>query len=187
MRIIAPHVTMTSATSIALVTIEQAGWNVERCDVSADDQAYWRLLYSVWKEGLTTLIIEQDIVPTLTDVWVMDRCSGEFCAGKYPWMGGRFHLYGLGFTKFEGDLMRRLPNVMKEVGRLRMPGHTPAHWCTMDASIRKVLKDHDVRFCEDHDLVGHTSDYPSHGCLPHDWSPPPGWTSPTNRMDLPNG
>ena len=113
--------------------------DAEQVDVSADPEAYWRLLRDLWRSGEDFLIVEHDMVLPDGALHTFDSCRREWCAHPYFMYGtwGTWH----GVTRYRGGLTRRLPNLPDEIrsrtwpsldsawiNHLRLAGVNEAHW-----------------------------------------------------------
>lgn len=129
-RLIVPHVRVVPEVRAALPDAE---W----IDVSADDEAYWRLLYRLWDARETVILVEQDILPTPDILAGMAACPADWCSCGYQFEDlGLF--YGLGCAKFSGKLMAEYPDAIALVGEMGPSDHHPKrHWCP--ASDHRVL------------------------------------------------
>src|ERR1035437_668772 len=59
--------------------IDATGWNYEPFDVSASDDAYWKLLRVLWGDGKTFIIIEHDIVIRPGTLRQLAGCVSHWC------------------------------------------------------------------------------------------------------------
>lgn len=133
MRIIYPFVERFPEALAALPA------DVEQIDVSADEQAYWRLLRDLWKSGEDFAIVEQDMVVPLNALASFANCRREWCAVPY-WMYGSWGAWH-GVTRYRGGLTRRLRELPEAIrcrdwptldsawiNHLREAGMNEAHW-----------------------------------------------------------
>jgi hypothetical protein len=130
--IIVPH---TRVMPEVLAAVPGARWE----DVSADDEAYWRLLDGLWAAREPFVIVEHDIVPdvaALDSVWA---CSEPWCACGYKFENFGL-IYGLGCTKFGAGAMALVPDALERVAQMDpTPEHPPRHWCSLDSRLAAVL------------------------------------------------
>lgn len=139
-------------------------YDVEFCDVSSDDEAYWRLLRDLWASGDSFTIIEQDIRIKPDTIDSFDDCDNDWCAAGYRYLGSDRYT-GLGCTRFRGAFTRRFPNIIEIAGEFRDNMHPRRHWCVQDAAIQFALRDRGQHACTAHGTVEHLGDCrPSHGC-----------------------
>lgn len=137
------------------------GW--EGRDVSADDEAYWRLLADLWAEGESFVLVEHDVVIVEGIVDALAACPFDWCCAAYPY--GRGTIVGLGCTKFTAPLLARVPDAVERAGLVEDRTHPPRHWCRLDASLNRVLCDAGEPRCYKHPDVGHMGGGGSaHGC-----------------------
>jgi hypothetical protein len=72
-------------------------------DVSADDQAYWRLLRDLWNGSRQFTIVEQDIVVWPGLLNEMNDCTHDWCASPYAMAD--IETTALGCVKFGAALL----------------------------------------------------------------------------------
>lgn len=127
-------------------------------DVSGSDDAYWALLADLWRSGETVLIVEHDIVPARADLDLMAVCGQSWCVGPYECESARV-TRALGFARFDGALMRALPDLLDDVGRMAYdPAFPPRHWKRLDVRLAYALAGWGQRPHE-HPDVTHLHDY----------------------------
>ena len=84
------------------------------------------------------MILEHDIVPAPELIDEMLDCPRQWCAAMYPFEGTK--LFGLGLTKFNIEMRKRLPNLFDEIAVLQGgPHHPPKHWCALDSHMQGIL------------------------------------------------
>lgn len=155
-----PFTALSDETDEALTNVR----DVELHDVSASDTSYFDLLQILWAAGEDFAIVEQDIVPRPATLASFERCPRAWCAAPYPYLGSPGYT-GLGCVRFRGSLTRALPDLMEDVALHDYPGHSPRHWCTLDAAIQRELWKRGRQVCAGHPTVGHLHSVPTHGCV----------------------
>jgi len=160
-RVVVPCTDLRPETAAALA---RAGvpYGIVRMD---GDDAYWRLLASLWAAGETFAVVEQDIVIGPGTLQALEACPGGWCAFGYPYLSAQAY-YGLGCTKFAAPLLARVPGAMERVAVMYDEGHPPKHWCRLDAWLTQVLTASGEKRCEHTPPAGHLHRYPAHGCVP---------------------
>ena len=132
-------------------------------DVSADDQAYWRLLDQLWADQQTFCVVEQDIVVRYHTLGDLETCQEPWAGANYRYMGGTYA--GLGCTRFRSALMALFPDAIGLLGEIQLPNHGPKHFCTLDSILKRLLEGRGYRMCI-HGSVEHLgSNWPSHDCI----------------------
>lgn len=142
MRVVFPH---TTAHPDALHALDRYAPHAERVELNPDDdQAYWRLLCEVWAAERTTLIVEHDIE-------LHDRVIPELLACPEPWCAFPYHGPGygtggnsllftsLGCTRWSGELMRSLPELVRTCTRPDAIGVMENSWRRLDIWILNRL------------------------------------------------
>lgn len=109
--------------------------------MSGSDDAYMRLIASLWSAGEDFLIIEHDVVPNRTALLQAERCSCLWATSPYNGPGLDPIYHSLGFVRFRAELMRREPDLMSQVATLDDAiDTTPGHWRSLDARIDGTLR-----------------------------------------------
>lgn len=130
----------------------------EFVDVSASHNAYFDFLQGVWRREETFCIVEQDVLPTLDDLKEIEDCQHPWCVCPYPGPGVIFY-ESLGCTKFDTELMIRIPDLFDRV--IRRLG--TRHWYSgIDQGIAYVLKQSGIH-PHHHGLVTHLHLYDGEG------------------------
>jgi len=111
----------------------------EFVDVSADEEAYYRLLASRWAPGNKMIVVEQDVVPTAALLERMWTCPRPWCVAPYVVEGGGHVTSALGCVKFSGRLMARHPKLMERVGALHGDGAPLRTWWKLGDRVNQVL------------------------------------------------
>jgi hypothetical protein len=158
-KIVVPYTKLSVETEEAL-----AGLRVEYVDVSAELTSYFDLLNELWLACEDLIIVEQDIVINGGTIPGFIRCNSLWCAAPYPYLGAGVYA-GLGCVRFRKALMEAHPDLMADVATHDYPGHSPMHWCTLDAAIQRELWARRRHACCNHRPVGHLHDWPTHGCV----------------------
>jgi hypothetical protein len=129
-----------------------------------EEDSYYKLIEELWADGETFITVEQDIVPAPGDIRQLAECPEPWCAFAYEYPP--FGLYaGMGLAKFSADLIKQFPDAMKITGGWHDAKHGPAHWCTVDAWLKKYLTDGGARQ-HIHGIVTHLhKGGPAHGCV----------------------
>lgn len=148
--------------------LDATTWEWAGADVSASDDAYWRLLAGLWRDGassgfLSVAVVEHDIIVTQEALDSLAGCDADWCACPYPYLRGDLYA-GLGCTRFRAALMARHPGLLDVVATMSDAGHGPKHWCRLDGWMSQVLASRGERQCRDHPVVGHLGRAPAHGC-----------------------
>lgn len=110
-----------AGTASAIETLRLYVPHAEFIDVSADEEAYWRLFRQLWIEEKSFALIEHDIeihegvVPTFLD------CKHDWCVFPYNgpnWQAPNGNLFtgSLGCTRFSDRLMKREPDFPDSLG-----------------------------------------------------------------------
>jgi len=159
--IIVPFTRPYEATAKAL---DATGRPWQPVDVSGDDQAYFRLIASLWDQGTEFTIVEHDITVTPVALDSLDNCPASWCSSPYPYLSIMYA--GLGCARFRPAIMIRHPDVMAEVGPMGDDSHPPMHWCRLDSRLTGALAGRGERKCTAHPPVGHYDRRPAHGCTP---------------------
>ena len=165
-RVVVPFVP-SGITPGTLWALQEAGVeDYDLVDVSADDEAYFDLLTTLWATGESFTLVEQDIAVRPDTLAGFDDCPKLWCVAKYGYLGGSY--WGLGATRFRGPLLKEFPDLMDDVGRYITPTHTARHWCILDQAITNALRARRMEWPHIHGEVTHLSDgWPSHQCRPH--------------------
>ena len=129
-------------------------------DVSADDEAYYRLLCELWTARESFILVEHDIVPTLTMLSELVSCASPWCACGYAFENLGL-IYGLGCTKISGELMAQVPNAMELVALETSDDHPNRHWCRLDDNLKAVMGRRGIH-AHHHGTVRHLSTARSH-------------------------
>lgn len=158
--------------------LDYYGERVSYVDVSSDDEAYWRLVKSLWQKYRDFIVVEQDIliVPGIT-LESFSTCPVSLCVSNYRYQNANADLYGgkaspgwlggLGCCRFRRRVMRHIPNAIDHAGMLErayMGNHPPRHWCALDGAIKDELWMWGVYPCGDHPVSQHLHNETSHGC-----------------------
>jgi hypothetical protein len=102
-------------------------------DVGEDDEAYWRLLVTLWDEGEAFIVVEHDIAPPIGALRELWECRHDWCAFPYD-MGGGFSATALGCTKFSAALLARAPMAVADIV-------TPyRYWSALDSHITGAIR-----------------------------------------------
>lgn len=90
---------------------------------AGDDGAYAALVEQLWAAGETFILVEQDVVPTRSQLLALARCHGNWCSYCYAGAGyPRAPM--LGCVKFGRELLARRPEVGQTV---LLTHHTRTH------------------------------------------------------------
>ena len=127
--VVVPYTDLAPAVRAAL---EADGLRVRYADVSADDRAYWRLLYGIWAAGRTVAIVEHDVVPPPGGVRGLLDCPRDWCSIPYD-MGG-IEGTALGCVKIGAAVMARTPNAVSRI----LPEHQG--WLSLDSMVLGTLR-----------------------------------------------
>lgn len=160
-RVFVPYTRFDERVAQALAT---AGVPAGFWDVSADDEAYWRLLSDLWVQGDGFTIVEQDIVVRADTLASFDRCQNDWCGAGYRYLSSDRYV-GLGCTRFRSEFIAAHPDLIEVAGEYSDNAHPQRHWCTLDAAMQFALRDKGLFACSAHGIVEHLgSGQPSHGC-----------------------
>lgn len=162
MKIIVPYAIGGLSPETVLALGERL--DIEFRDVSADITAYFDLLEQLWAAGEHFCVVEQDIVVRAGTLASFEACANPWCAAPYPYLGSGAYA-GLGCARFRTSLMEKHPDLMDLVALHDYDGHSPKHWCTLDAAIQRELWKAGEHACTSHLPVGHLHDWPTHGCV----------------------
>ncbi len=149
--------------------LDATGCAWEPHDVSGDEEAYWRLLSTLWAAGKTFAIVEHDVVVRATTLEELRNCPSPWCSFQVPYVGGCAYA-GLGCAKFDAELIRRHPDALNEVATFSDEQHSPRHWCRLDHWLQDcVLKRRGEAMCVHGPPLKHLRAngdpmLPSHGC-----------------------
>jgi hypothetical protein len=132
-RIILPY------TEICPETLASLEGPVEQVDVSADNEAYYRLLADLWHSGDDFVIVEHDMVVPPGALGRLQTCPQEWCGVPY-WLYGGWGVWH-GVTRYRGSLTQRHPLLPESIqnrdwkaldsaviNHLRLLGYPEAHW-----------------------------------------------------------
>ncbi len=126
----------------SLLRPETAGWAARvggrLVDVSADREAYWRLLVEAWDGTADLMVVEHDVLPPPGIVAELAGCPAEWCTCPYR-VGGLMISRGLGCARFAAGLQARVPDAAVEAGvpaGEREPGRV---WWALDHRLAGVL------------------------------------------------
>ena len=88
-------------------------------DVSADGDAYWRLLCDVWSDGESFLIVEHDVVCRPDVLEQVEACPEPWCTFGYEPICHPECLEAwanmLGCTRFSADLIAAAPDAVSSI------------------------------------------------------------------------
>lgn len=106
-----------------------------------DDEGYWRLLSTLWKESGDLLIVEQDMLPSPHVTDRMARCRRPWCVSPFQVDGGAWAQEALGCTKFAARLKSRHPDLMVELGESTAYGDAPKLWHRLDIRLALLMRE----------------------------------------------
>jgi predicted O-methyltransferase YrrM len=135
-RVVIPYVagSLRKETTQAL-----RGVDAERVPLKGDT-AYYDLISERWRSAHSFITIEQDIVPTPSQLDELIACGEEWCAFEYEYPP--FGLYaGMGLAKFSAALLLAEPKALEITGTLQDVKHPPKHWCRVDGYLKQYLAD----------------------------------------------
>jgi hypothetical protein len=111
----------------------------EQVDVSQDDEAYFRLLASLWHEAEDFVIVEQDQVLPPGALEGFEACP-ELKCGHGTWLYGGWGIWH-GCVRYRREMMLAHPGLMESIqtrhwssldsaviNHLRLLGYPEAHW-----------------------------------------------------------
>jgi hypothetical protein len=163
-RIICPF-TPDGIQPATVTALEGLDRPVEFWAVSADCQAYFRLLGGLWAAADDFLVVEHDMVPTVAMVEEMEACPQAWCTNPYvvnEW--GTLIEAAFGFTRFRRRLMTAEPDAMEATVAIpvMVNGHMwPArHWQGLDCRFDCVLGGRSYRQHAHAEIVDHLHRYP---------------------------
>jgi len=108
MKIICPYTKLNQVTEFALRTEHR--YDVEFVNVSNSDYAYFNLVYKLWEEKETFVIIEHDIVPWPGALKKIYWCPRPLCIYLAPHgMGENSYSLGWGISKYSKKLIKDHP------------------------------------------------------------------------------
>lgn len=93
--------------------------SAEWVDVSADDDAYWRVLCEWWARGETFMVVEHDVIcrPDVIDQFL--DCDEPWCAFPYDdmchWGCMEAWANTLGCTRFRSELIAAAPDALSSI------------------------------------------------------------------------
>jgi len=126
----------------------------EFVDVSADVEAYWRLLRELWVAGDSFVLVEHDVLPPPGAIEGMTECADELCLHPYPdSMASKIWEFHLGCTRFGAELLAQFPDLVDETqGEPGPPGLTsrftrqgPRGWLLLSKRLEVCLERRGVR------------------------------------------
>src|SRR6184192_307902 len=109
MKIVCPYTQLSEATEMVL---KAEHFNEARfIDVSGSDESYFDLVYQLWKEVETFVLVEHDIVPWPGAIRVIHDCEMPLCACPTPigMFNGEYSGMGVGIVKLGKALMIERP------------------------------------------------------------------------------
>lgn len=119
------------------------------CDVSGDEEAYYRFLAEHWASGEDLLVVEHDIVLRGGVIDELEACPEPWCGFVHSI--GTQYLACLGCTRFRSGLICAAADAVVRAGECRYdpddPGRVVAdgigarHWVRMDVRLAAVLRD----------------------------------------------
>jgi hypothetical protein len=136
MKVLVPYLRLHPATVAALhrdhvnpVFVETIGHD-----------GYWDALASMWAQGESFIVLEQDKVPEpglLQELW---GCPEGWCAARAPIRGTTEPATypSLSCTKFSAELIREYPSLIENVGELDL-GFGLKEWSRLDLAIAGLL------------------------------------------------
>lgn len=128
------------------------------------DTGYCELLAECWDAIESFVVVEHKIVVGPGTLAELRDCDGDWCAAPYPYLD-KPAAVGMGCVKFRDRLIVRHPGMMRYVAAQAPQGHSPGHWCTLDALIWRYLTERREHRCERHAAVGKIdAGHSSHGC-----------------------
>lgn len=89
------------------------------------DHGYSDLLKTLWAEGETFVLVEQDVLPWPGAVEELHNCVGLWCSCSYIHNGAHGLYHMLGCTKVSARLIGMLPHVWDK----------PVHWTRCDTHL----------------------------------------------------
>jgi hypothetical protein len=111
----------------------------EQVDVSQDDEAYYRLLASLWHDAQDFVILEHDQVLPPTALEGFEKCPEWHC-GHPTWLYGGWGVWH-GCVRYRRELMLRHPDLPETIvkrdwhaldsawiNHLRLLGYPESHW-----------------------------------------------------------
>lgn len=136
MKVICPHVGAVSPATVR--ALDDTGYAWKAIDVSASDHAYTDLVWQLWREGETFVLVEHDIEVFPEALAELEACSEPWCAFRYDL--DEWGLYaGLGCVKFDDALLHQHRRVIDDVWRMRSNEHPPGYWEALDLRLAHVL------------------------------------------------
>ncbi len=137
-RVVVPYVPgmLRDATYDAVMRLP---WPAELFRLSlVDEYAYGRAFRSWWADGVTFVVVEHDMVPTVDQIQGLFDCDGQRCCHGYL-IHDTVCTTGLGLTKFNADLMAEIPSMADRAMEVGWRPQRPAKWFQVDAGIARVL------------------------------------------------
>jgi predicted O-methyltransferase YrrM len=135
-RIVVPVV--VNARPETMKALIDSGHPFVEWSVGKSDDAYYQLIAGLWRNGHTFITVEQDIVPTKSQLDDLVSCGEPWCAFAYEYPP--FGLYaGMGLARFSAGLLRAEPRAMEITGAWRDDKHPPMHWCRVDGWLKAHL------------------------------------------------
>lgn len=154
MRIVVPYTKVNPDTRDSVPT------HTEWCDVSGDDEAYWRLLRDVWADGESFVVIEHDVVCRPDILEGFESCPEPWCAHRYADMChpecAEAWANMLGCTRFTADVIAAVPDAVTSItnpafrnwhnvcdgiaGPMPHPDHPGAVWLAEQPGLGNTLR-----------------------------------------------
>lgn len=101
------------------------------------DTGYAQLLHKLWNAGETFAIVEHDVQVHEAVLDEFDACAEPYCAFPYPLR--EYLAPALGCTRFRGELLAELPDVMDRVLRVPTNWGPPGHWRQLDVVLMRTV------------------------------------------------
>lgn len=113
MRVVYPHTKRMPEVEAA------APGHAEWFDVSADADAYWRLMCELWADGESVIVVEHDVVMSEAILRALTECPEPWCVHPYDSMCHKqcqeVWANMLGCTRFRAELMAELPQALSSI------------------------------------------------------------------------
>ena len=121
--------------------------------------AYAQLLIELWAGRRSVVIVEHDVIPTITQVIKLVTCRQSWCYVPYP-MGGASDGPALGCTRIGGDLMAAYPTLATGALTLDRARERLAHWTSVDGLLGAAIIGRGITAHRHPGRALHTHTYP---------------------------
>lgn len=138
-RVVVPYVPgMLHEATVSAVRESDLGYSLVPLHQS-DDGAYARLLRALWSSKWDLIIVEHDIVPTVTQLRRLASCDHRWCGYSYN-LGGQRSSMALGCTRLSAQMRRCWPTLGTEISTIHDDRPHPCPWRSLDSRAALILR-----------------------------------------------